>query len=56
MTEDQKKVDKRLCEVFSDAHKLYETFEQRDDPTNSGEFQVIIVFKNFGVFIFVMIS
>lgn len=45
MSED--KVDKRLGEVFSDAHKLYETFDQRDDPTSSGEFQVFVVFSKF---------
>jgi hypothetical protein len=30
----------KLEELFSDAYKLFETFDKRDDPTNSPEFQV----------------
>lgn len=29
-----------LNEIFDEAYKLFESFDKRDDPTNSPEFQV----------------
>lgn len=29
-----------LTDLFEDAYKLFESFDKRDDPSNSPEFQV----------------
>lgn len=30
----------KLAELFDEAYTLFQTFDHRDDPTNSPEFQV----------------
>jgi hypothetical protein len=32
--------DIKLSDLFEDAYKLFESFDKREDPTNSLEFQV----------------
>lgn len=36
----EQKVEKRLEEIYDEAYTLYESFDRREDPGNSPEFQV----------------
>lgn len=37
----------KLSDLFEDAYKLFESFDSRDDPTNSPEFQVSNAMRHF---------
>jgi hypothetical protein len=33
----------KLSDLFDNAYKLFESFDRREDPTNSPEFQVSLI-------------
>lgn len=37
-------IDSKLSEIFKEAYELYQSFDKRDDPTNSQEFQASRIF------------
>lgn len=47
----EQKVEKRLEEIYDEAYTLYETFDRREDPSNSPEFQVSNFCRKFIVLV-----
>lgn len=37
---DQVPIDRKLIEIYEEGYNLYDTFDSRQDPTNSENFQV----------------
>lgn len=47
----EQKVEKRLEEIYDEAYTLYESFDKREDPGNSPEFQVSSFSRKFNVIV-----